>query len=938
MLFVAGVLARAEGHWAFEAVSDPEVPEVRDEGGWVRTAVDAFVLEALEREGLAPAEVADGRTLLRRLGYGLTGLMPTVEEVEGFEAEGFDGAVERLLGSVHYGERWGRRWLDVARYSDTKGYAYSPEEFRFVHAWPYRDWVVRAFNADMGYDRFLKLQLAADRMLEAGECDQADLAAMGFLTLGRRFIGVEQDIIDDRIEVVTRGMLGLTVSCARCHDHKFDPVPTTDYYALYGVLKSSREEMVALGEKVEDAGLAAAEKALAERFEKEASEAEGRFVERCGDYLVAALDIAAVPKPEFAEIIGKGDLNPAQVRRWFEYLSQEARRGEAVFGIWKALEKLQEGEGFGERAEGILAGTDGADVSVMERMLREPLTGMEDVARRYGEMLKNGLVEREGLPLRIPRGGHVHDVEWLFDDEGAKVELKKLQAEVERKVLALGEVGAHAVVMRDRPVATNMRVLLRGDYATPGEEVPRRFLGVLGEGRPFHDGSGRLEMAGAIADGVNPLTARVVVNRVWQGLFGVGLVKTASDFGLRSERPSHPELLDYLACRLVESGWSIKSLQRLVVSSAVFRQSAVDDGRGEAIDPENRLLSRYPRRRMDFESMRDALLAVSGELDLKAGGVPGELFGPGATRRRSLYGRIDRKDLPKTLAAFDFANPELHSPVRHETNVPQQALFFMNSPFVGERAVALAARVDAEVGDDVSGRVRRAFELVLQRRPSGDEMRASLAFLRGGAEVGEAAEEEVETAWRYGYGMLDEKEGRVVGFEALPHFTGEAWGGGEQWPDAKLGWVRLTAEGGHVGNDLAHAAVRRWVAPVAGTVGVRGKVRVTDGCGDGVRAVLMSGRGGLLGLWEVAFGEEVEAFVGGIEVEAGEVIDFLVDCRAGGNFSCDEFVWAPVIEGVEVWDAGEQFGGVETGGRGPMSGWEQFCQSLLLSNAFMFVD
>ena len=942
----------ARGHWAFQPLMEPEVPAVRNTA-WARTPIDSFILAALESRGLHPAAPADKRIFLRRLHINLTGLSPSFKEVEAYNAPaGGDSQsnINRLLASPRFGERWARHWLDIARYSDTKGYAYSPEEFNFVHGWLYRDWVVSAFNADLPFDKFLMRQLAADQLLELGECDLSDLAAMGFLTLGRRFIGVEQDIIDDRIDVVTRGMLGLTASCARCHDHKYDPIPTSDYYALYGIFDSSCEKLVALRESG-DAELAKRRSRLNAEFEKHAKQTEQRFLERAGDYLVASLDISKVPGPDFAEILGKDELNPEQIRRWHEYLSQADKSDHPVFAPWKVLTKIKPPDFAGGKATKLLREIKNVDPVVMDALSTPPLASLEDLAQRYGQLLNqhaenpaiSGVLHGPGSPVALPRR-HVHDVEWLLDDDARK-SLKKMLADVERRIIELGESAPHAVVMEDLPVAQNARVLVRGDYSTQGDEVPRGAPKILG-GKPFTKGSGRLELARVIADKNNPLTARVAVNRIWQHHFGTGLVSTPSDFGLRSEVPSHPRLLDYLAHHLIKNNWSLKSIHRLIVSSAVYMQASSPTPRARQMDPENRMLSYYPRRRLDFEAMRDALLAASGELDLSIGGKPGALFGNSPTPRRSLYGRIDRKFLPSTLRDFDFANPELHNPQRHQTNVPQQALFFMNSPFVEARAVAFASRINTEFsGDTNDEKIHRFFQVAYQRNPTADELAISRQFIAKALkaelalESGQPAADD-KSPWRYGYGKFEEQSGSLEKFTPLPHFNGQAWAGGKDWPDTRLGWVRLTATGGHAGNTLQHAAVRRWISPVNGRINITGSISTVEDCGDGVRALVISSRRGLLGNAHARFGEPAQTVYRDIEVTRGEMIDFLVDCGPGNNYSCDGFLWAPVIRHTEKgeWNAHTQFAGKLTNPAKQLNAWQRFAHSVLLTNTFLFID
>ncbi|MCH2060782.1 MAG: DUF1549 and DUF1553 domain-containing protein [Verrucomicrobiales bacterium] len=935
-------------HWAFQPLIEPRVPTVQNTA-WIRTPVDSFILARLENRGLQPAPPADSRTILRRLRMNLTGLTPSFGEVQALEepaGSDWQLIINKLLASPGFGERWARHWLDIARYSDTKGYAYDPEEFTFVHGWLYRDWVVRALNEDLPFDQFLMRQLAADQLLKLGECDISDLAAMGFLTLGRRFIGVEPDIIDDRIDVVTRGMLGLTASCARCHDHKYDPIPTSDYYALYGIFDSSSEKLIALREPG-DQELAKRRSNLNAQFEKHAKQVEHGFLKRAGDYLVATLDMSRVPAPDFAEILGKDELNPGQIRRWHEYLSQANKASHPVFAPWHALRELKRNDFAVGKAANVLNDLqDVVDPLVIATLTSPPLASHEDLAQRYGKLLNENaqnpfisdIIHGPGSPIAFPRR-YVHDVEWLFDD-GARKSLKKLLADVERRIIELGERAPHAVALEDIPVAQNARILIRGDYSSQGAEVPRRAPTILG-GRRFNKGSGRLELARVIANKDNPLTARVAVNRIWQHHFGTGLVNTPSDFGLRSEDPSHPELLDYLAHQLIKNNWSLKSIHRLITSSSVYMQASSPTPLAGKIDPANRLLSHYPRRRLDFEAMRDALLAASGELDLRIGGKPGPLLGNSATPRRSIYGRIDRKFLPSTLRDFDFANPELHNPQRHQTNVPQQALFFMNSPFVKARAVAFARRINSEAAGKSTGeKIHRFFQVAYQRNPTAEELAISSQFISKALQADGKPASADTSPWRYGYGQLGGHANSLVQFTPLPHFNGQIWGGGNKWPDNKLGWVRLTATGGHAGNHLQHAAVRRWISPINGKVSISGQISTVEDCGDGVRAMVISSRHGLLGSVIGRFGKPAQTVYQDIEVTRGDMIDFLVDCRPENNYFCDGFLWAPVIRHgkKEEWNANTQFGGKLTNPAKQLNAWERFAHSMLLTNAFMFID
>jgi hypothetical protein len=977
---------KAKDFWSFKPPISSAMPPVQD-GRWPKTPIDNFILSKLEQSGLRPSPATDKRTLIRRASYDLVGLPPTAEEVEAFardeSPEAFAKVVDRLLASPRYGERWARHWLDLARYSDTKGYVYGDREERvFVHAHAYRDWVIRAFNEDLPYDQFLLMQIAADQIPAARP---GDLAAMGFLTIGRRFLGIVHDIIDDRIDVVMRTTQGMTVGCARCHDHKFDPIPTKDYYSLYGVFAGSTEKQVALdaSPKRTEAYLAY-ETELQKRIEKlngtyqkKCDELSDRLRAKATDYLLALLGVEKLHDELFYEFVGPNDLNPVIVRQWQTYIFQTGRQSHPIFAPWHALAALPAGE-FTVKTPALLkqfANDSPPRVNplVLKALATTRPTSMRDVAQTYGKLLadvdkhwREGVktdaklqkladADEESLrqvlysadsPVRVPAAS-IADNEFLFD-EATRVELGKLQAEVDRLNISSPGAPAYSVILADRPTQVNPRVFKRGSPTSKGEEVPRRFLGILaGENRkPFAHGSGRLELAQAIASKENPLTARVMVNRLWLHHFGAGLVRTPSDFGTRCDGPSHPELLDYLARQFMAEGWSIKKMHRMMMLSAVYQQSSGDQPAAYAADPENHLLWRMNRQRLDFEGLRDSLLAASGEIDLAIGGRPVDLFSKPFTTRRTIYGMIDRQFLPGVFRVFDFASPDLHSPQRHTTTVPQQALFFMNSPFVTERARALVARKDVAKIEDAGQRVQQLYRILYQRPATEGQVRAGLRFMeRAGKIPLPPPPKPVPTVWQYGFGELDPASQKIKNFEPLPHFTGEAWQGGADWPDKTLGWVQLTADGGHAGNDLQHAAVRRWVAPADCRVAISGSVAHTHDEGDGIVARIVSSRDGQLASWTL-HNQKAEAKVEPVGLKKGDTIDFVVDFRA--NLNNDDFLWSPVIRILDKpaaadayaadWDAKKDFGGPPPQTAKPLTAWEQYAQVLMLSNEFVFVD
>ena len=949
-------------HWAFQPIGNPLPPEVGSQKSEVSNPIDRFILAKLADAGLQPAPEADPRTLIRRMTFDLTGLPPTPEEVEAFGAASIRDSqsairnlIDTLLASPRYGERWGRHWLDVARYSDTKGYVYGREEPAFVHAYAYRDWVVRAFNEDVPYDRFLLLQIAADQLVPPGS---PDLAAMGFLTGGRRFIGVTRDIIDDRIDVVTRGTMALTAACARCHDHKFDPIPTRDYYSLYGVFRACAEQLV----RIE---LAPAPTPEFEAFEKEYAkhatkfsemmrkrrdEAAARLRARVGDYLAAQLELQKYPEEGFDQILTADDLIPHSVRRWRDFLHRNKDAFDPIFAPWHALAKLPADDFETKAAEALaeLRGAHGGELNpaVAAAFASAPKT-MREAAERYGKLFTDSPDEALSKFLVNPRSPTTVPDEGIADNElffttSACEELWKLQGEVDRAILRSPASPPHALIVVDRVPERHPRVFIRGNPARLGEEVPRQFLQVLAgpERQPFSRGSGRLELAQAIVRPDNPLTARVMVNRIWQHHFGTGLVRTASDFGLRAEPPSHPELLDWLAREFVKSGWSVKAMHRLIMSSAVYRRSAQCSEINGRQDADNRLLSHFNRERLDFEQMRDAMLAVSGELDTRIGGKPVELLAA-ANKRRTIYGRVDRQFLPGTFRVFDFANPDIHVAQRHTTTVPQQALFLLNHAFVAHRAKALAARADLAGAASREERARRLIRVLYQRPATDGEVASALRFIVAAeADAPPPPPKPVGTEWQYGWGEYDESAKRVKSFQPLPHFTGKAWQGGAAFPDAALGWVQLTADGGHPGNDLQHACIRRWTAPRDGIVSVSGEIVHEPDVGDGIRAFIISSRHGELKA-ALLHHSKAEMSATGIEVKQGDTLDFIVDIRGGLN--SDQFLWAPGIAALEAaptatWDAKKEFAGPQPAHLQPLQPWEQYAQVLLLGNEFSFVD
>ncbi len=636
MLALAAMSGRAaEIPWSFKPLRSVSPPN--GHSGWAKTRADLFVEARRTEKGLKAAKRADRRTLLRRLCFDLIGMPPTAAEVHAFQddpdPDAFARRVDQLLGSPQYGERWGRHWLDLARYVDTTASWLEST----ASAWLYRDWVVAAYNQDLSYPDFVRKQLANDLI---DDCNPKDNAALGFLGLSPNYWkelqlppeiikGTVADEWEERVDALGRTFLGITLACARCHDHKSDPISQQDYYALAGVFASIR--------------------------------------------------IADRPT-----------------------MSEE---------LWAPVAKARK------------------EVAALEKKLK-------DLKKKKPKDLKEQTA-RLNAKIKLIKAGTPH------------YSVPTVNGVEEAALYVIPKTNAHGTTLNyEMGRARDLAVHKRGDPNVTGEIVPRRFLAVFNDSKPklFQRGSGRLDLADAILEDAKPLAARVIVNRVWQQHFGRGLVGTPSEFGNIGDKPTHPDLLEDLSHRFVANGWSFKWLHREILLSATWQQSAMNQASKER-DPDNDLLARMPRRRLDIEAWRDSMLKVNGNLAEIVGGKSTNLKDT-RNNRRTLYGGINRRDLDKMLAVNDFPDPTAHAPTRNFTITPMQQLFALNSPFMEHQADSLARLIKDQPDKK---RIAFAYERLFQRKPTKNELRIVESYLTD-------ANDHPEKWSRYAHALLSGNE------------------------------------------------------------------------------------------------------------------------------------------------------------------------------------
>jgi hypothetical protein len=790
-------IAKGKKFWSFQPPRKHAVPDVSN-AGWCRGDIDRFLLAALEKKGIRPVADAEPGVWLRRTTFALSGLPPTPEEIEAFLADKSPTArekvVNRLLASPAFGERWSRHWLDVARYADSNG---KDENLTFHEAHLYRDWAINSFNSDKPFDQFVREQVAGDLLPARDDArHQEQMIGSGFLIIGPKVLADRDqkrrrmDVIDEQIDTIGRTFLGLSLGCARCHDHKFDPVPTTDYYALAGIFSSTRtlvgfklgnpvvsgwslrpidadSEKLVAANKAHDAKL----KALVEKIKKakaELARAQDRSTMRVASRLAGIVvdDVDAKKVGEWKAstytrpYVGKGYVHDDRAGKGEKSITFTPKISTA--GTYEVFVSYTTGSSRSKKAPVTIRYAGGEKTVTINQQKKPPLDGLFASVGTYrfeagtgGSVTisnkgTNGHVIADavrfipvGMVVKSPekKTGIPEAVKKAVDE--AKKRLAGLEAD-EKKLKASAPKPPRLVMApHDEEGPSDINVHIRGSHETLGPSVPRGFLQVAswGDRAIIPTGSsGRLELANWLADRRNPLTARVIVNRVWKHLYGEGLVRSPDDFGSQGLRPTHPELLDTLAVQFMEDGWRIKPLVRRIVLSRSFGLAVAKDEKAALVDPENKLLWRAHRRRLEAEAIRDGILAVSGQLNRKMGGssvamlperaVTNESKGGIVTERdtrRAVYLPVLRNSLPAIFEVFDFADPDVATGRREATTVPTQALFLLNSPFAIEQARQTANRLLAVKG---AARVKRLYLLALGRPPTDAEVARALAFVR----------------------------------------------------------------------------------------------------------------------------------------------------------------------------------------------------------------
>ncbi len=836
-----GVTPEERAFWSFLPIKRPDIPAFDDEAR-VRTPIDALLLQEMQPHNLAFSADATQQTLMLRAYFDLTGLPPTPAEAERFlsdsSPEAYEQLIDELLLSPHYGERWGRHWLDIAGYADSEGGTDADAERPW--AWRYRDYVVHSFNADKPFDQFIIEQLAGDELAGPQNGDLTDeqielLTATGFLRTAADGTGSgannpegQNQVIADTIKIISTSLLGLSVGCAQCHDHRYDPIPQTDYFAIRATLEPALDWQSWKTPPQRQVSLyTAADHALAAEIEAEAQKVVAERTEKQTQFMAEAL----------AKELGKYE-EPLRTELRTAYETPAAERTDEQKALLKEYPSVNISPG---------------------------------VLYQYNQAAADELKK--------------------FDAQIAEIQAKKPPHEYLR---ALVEPANHAPVTK---------LFHRGDYRSPKFDVEPASLTVTApeNERPIFSADDtelpstgrRLAFAKWLTNGRHPLVARTIVNRVWLHHFGRGLVGTPSDFGKLGTPPSHPELLDWLADEFMASGWRLSHLHKLIMTSTVYRQSSVKTPPLAELDPENRYYTRKPLIRLEAEALRDRMLATTGRLDRTLFGKPlpikeddaGQVIVDENQLRRSLYIQQSRSRPVALMQAFDAPVMQINCEQRQSSTVATQSLMLMNGSFVLAQAGHLAELAESDPDTTLDEQVLASLpDIPLPTSP-----------------------------WQFGYGSYDPDASEAVTFQLIPHWTGSSWQGGAEMPHPEIGWVIANAGGGHPGGGAERAVIRRWISPYSGQLKIAGSLHHPSENGDGVRGRVVSSRAGLAGEW-IAQHSTVETPINALDVEVGDTVDFITDCRE--HETSDSFGWSVTLT-LSQDDGSDREWSSESGFHGP---------------------
>ena len=936
--------------WAYKAPVNHDVPS--NEGAWGKNAIDAFIFENLLKNKLSPSPEAEKRTLIRRVYFDLTGLPPSFTEVEAFvkdqSSSAYEKLIDKLLASPRYGERWGRHWLDVARYADTQGYNFTRSN-KYPFAYTYRDYVIQSFNEDKPYDVFIKEQLAADLMNLKGDAKK-NLAALGFLTTGERFLNKVDEIINDRIDVTTQAFLAMTVACSRCHDHKVDPIPAADYYSMYGIFKSCQEpkleDLPMIGETKDKK---AHEKYLVDREKllKDLADKENQIFEKSRKEWPAFAD-------GVIDYIAQYRINIKREKR--DYKGRALRSGH----IDLLKNYISGGEGKKDKFYALLHHiyhrSNDKDVKnlvndykkrpetpekLRQLLSKKEFTKRVEIYHLYRDLISQsfGKAKQDKSYAEVREyvfGKKFNEIYNKFPkrkvvERNERDQLTKIENKLKDLMTSKG-APPRAMVVTDKSKPYNPYIFIRGKAHDRGPKVKRRFPQVVSYSaghKEFKKGSGRLELAEAIADPKNPLTSRVLVNRIWQWHFGEGIVSTPSNFGQMGLPPSNLKLLDHLAIKFIEGGWSIKKLHKYIMTSATYRQSSIIRNDMEAVDGANKYLWRMNMRRLEWESMRDSMLKASNTLVERSGGQAENIMVFRKANIRSVYGFLDREKVPGALKSFDFPTPQVTCEARIKTVVPQQGLFLMNSKMVMDCSKVIASSLKGLKSN--REKVNLLFKNTLSRLPTANELQKAMLFVEQNKAKFSYRKPEIE------FGIARISENKLTGFKRFEKFTNKTWQFNGKFPHPKYEYASLKSNGGHPGGNFP--VVRKLSFFESGELSLQGTLKHPNNKGDGVRAVLFL-NGSKVQAWK-SHNNSVSTRHASLKVKSGDVVELAVEPTATHGF--DSYTWVKKLKlnqdgKLKEIDLQAEFSSSQGGGSASYSVWDALAQVMLMSNEFLYVD